>query len=364
MAGKFALITHPYDLPHLRRILDFFRPGGRLPSDAFLLKVFDWTPPLKLYEWEGLRSPTGVSVDGYNISCTIMPEMPHLGPKAIFEKVRAACQLAGELGANVAALGGFTSIYGENGHGSAIDTAPIAVTTGNSLTTAMALEGIRRACEALGVELSRATVAIVGATGDIGTGCARVLAREAGRLNLAARGRGKLEALAESLDGSAPSDQVRIMTDNREALAGAHVVLGVASASAPILEPEDFAPGAIVCDVGYPKNVAARTAERPDVFVFDGGLVETPSEIDFGFDNGLPSTRVLYGCFAEAIVLAMEGRYESFSRGKGHITPDRVAEIAAMGQRHGVRLAPFYSGGRLVSDAELADRRERLPRRP
>jgi predicted amino acid dehydrogenase len=182
------------------------------------------------------------------------------------------------------------------------------------------------------------------------------------RLHLAARGRGRLEALAASLNGSA--GRARVFTDNREALADAHVVLGVASASEPILEPGDFAPGAIVCDVGYPKNVAARTAERDDLFVFDGGLVATASAIDFGFDNGLPSPDVLYGCFAEAVVLALEGRFESFSRGKGRITPERMDEIAALAERHGFGLAPFHSGGRLVGDAELAALRDRLPRRP
>ena len=362
MGREFALITHPYDLAHLRRILAFYKPGGKQPSDALLVRVLEWSPPIKLYEWEGVRSATGATVDGYNVACSILPEMPRLGPKAIFEKVRAACQLAGELGAGIAALGGFTSIYGENGIGSAIDAASIAVTTGNSLTAAMAVAGIRRAAEAIGVDLSRATVAIVGATGDIGSACARALVPHVGRLHLAARGGGRLDALAASLDG--PAARVRTTTDNREALDGAHAVLGVASASAPILDPDDFAPGAVVCDVGYPKNVAVRTAERDDVFVFDGGLLATPSAIDFGFDNGLPSANVIYGCFAEAIVLALEGRFESFSRGKGNITPERMAEIAAMAEKHGFRLAPFYSGGRLVPDDELAARRDRLPRRP
>jgi len=348
MGRSFALITHPYDLAHLRRILAYYKPDWQPPSEALLLRVFEWTPPFKLGEWRGVRSATGCEADGYHVTCPVLPEMPTLGPKAVFAKVRAACE-----------LGGFTSIYGENGRASAIDEAPIAVTTGNTLTAAIACAGIRRAAEMLGLDLARATVAVVGATGDIGTGCARALAGEVGRLHLTARGLGKLEALAESLSGRA--GRLGVFTDNREALAEAHVVLGVASASASIIEPGDFAPGAIVCDVGYPKNVAARAADREDVFVFDGGLVGLPGPIDFGFDNGLPSPDVLYGCFAEAVVLALEGRFESYSRGKGNITPERMAEILAIAGRHGYGLAPFYSGGRLVSDDELAARRERVP---
>ncbi|MFP4057391.1 MAG: shikimate dehydrogenase [Candidatus Brocadiia bacterium] len=363
MAGKFALITHPYDLAHLRRILDYHEPGAKLPPDALLMRVFEWTPAFKLGEWHGVRSATGAAVDGYNIGCPVMPRMPTLGPRAVFAKVRDACRLAGELGADIAALGGFTSIYGENGHGSAIDEAPIAVTTGNTLTAAMAVRGIARAAETVGVDLAAATVAIVGATGDIGTGCARALAPRVGTLVLAARSRPKLERLARSL-GDRARRRLRITRDNRDAVAAAHVVLCVASAAAPIVEPGDLRPGAIVCDVGYPKNVAARTAARDDVFVFDGGLVATPTPIDFGFDNGLPHAGVLYGCFAECVVLALAGRFESFSRGKGRITPEKMDEMAALADEHGFRLAPFYSGGRLVADEELAALRERMPDGP
>jgi len=363
MPGKFALISHPYDVAHLRRILSYYDPGCRLPPDALLLRVFEWTPSFKLGEWHDIRSATGAAVDGYNVGCCVMPRMPTLGPRAVFDKIRGACQLAGELGADIAALGGFTSIYGENGHGSAINEADIAITTGNTLTAAMAVGGIERAAEALGVDLWGATVALVGATGDIGTACARYLAPRVRHLNLAARSRRKLDALAAELDGSSP-EHIRVWTDNGEAIADAHVVLCVASAAAPIVEPEQIRPHAIVCDVGYPKNVAARAAARRDIFVFDGGLVATPCAMDFGFDNGLPNANVLYGCFAEAVVLALEGRCESFSRGKGNITPEKMAEIAAIADKHGFRLAPFYSGGRLVSEDELAALRRRPPGRP
>jgi predicted amino acid dehydrogenase len=363
MPGEFALVTHPYDVAHLRRILDYYEPGGKFPSDALLTRVFEWTPSFKLGQWRGVRSATGVARDGYNICCPIMPEMQGLGPKAVFEKVRMACELAGELGAGVAALGGFTSIYGENGRRSAALGANVAVTTGNTLTAAMAVRGIRRAAEVLDIDLERATVAVIGATGDIGSACCRALAPEVRHLTLAARARGKLEALAASLNGAA-TDHIRIAENNRHGVADAHAVLCVASASRAILEPADLRPGTVVCDVGYPKNLAAQAADRDDVFVFDGGLVETPSPIDFGFDNGLPSPHVLYGCFGEGVVLALEGRFESFSHGKGNITPEKMDEMAALADKHGFGLAPFYSGGRRVADDELATLRGGLPSRP
>lgn len=363
MERKFALITHPYDLAHVRRILAYHSPTSKPLSDGLLTRILEWAPSFKIGEWRGVRSATGAKADGVNIACPIIPRLPRLGPKALFEKIRGACRLAAELGAHIAALGGFTSIYGENNQLSAARESDIAVTTGNSLTAAMAIKGILKAAETLRVELKKATVAIIGATGDIGAACARVLASKVKALNLSARSRPRLLALARALERFGLSAK-RVAADNRDAVADADVVLCVASSSEPILQGGDLRPRSIVCDVGYPKNVAARAADRPDVFVFDGGLVSTPSPIDFGFDNGLPNASVLYGCFAEGVVLALDGRIESFSAGKGNITPEKMDEITEVSARHGFQLAPFYSGGQPVSAERLAELSEQFARHP
>ena len=46
----------------------------------------------------------------------------------------------------------------------------------------------------------------------------------------------------------------------------------------------------------------------------------------------------------EGMVLALEGRFEPFSQGRGFITPERVQEIETLAARHGIHLAPLYNG--------------------
>lgn len=87
--------------------------------------------------------------------------------------------------------------------------------------------------------------------------------------------------------------------------------------------------------------------------IFSGGLTEMPQEINLGFDIGLPSPKVMYGCFAEAIVLDLEGHYESFSFGKGNITKENVQIVYNWGKKHGFKLAPFYWGDRLITEKEI-----------
>jgi fatty aldehyde-generating acyl-ACP reductase len=50
------------------------------------------------------------------------------------------------------------------------------------------------------------------------------------------------------------------------------------------------------------------------------------------------------GCLLEGMVLAMEGRRDSFSKGRGQITPEKIEEIWEMALRHGFPLAPFFYG--------------------
>ena len=45
----------------------------------------------------------------------------------------------------------------------------------------------------------------------------------------------------------------------------------------------------------------------------------------------------------EGMALALEGRFEPYSRGRGFITPERVQEIEAIAARHGIHLAPLYN---------------------
>jgi predicted amino acid dehydrogenase len=78
-----------------------------------------------------------------------------------------------------------------------------------------------------------------------------------------------------------------------------------------------------------------------------GGLRFTP---DFhGVLNRHPFPDVVHGCLLEGIALALEGRFEPFSRGRGAITPERVEEMETIAARHGIYLAPLYNADGAVA---------------
>ena len=57
---------------------------------------------------------------------------------------------------------------------------------------------------------------------------------------------------------------------------------------------------------------------------------------------GLPSPDVCYGCSCEAIILALERRFENFSFGRWNISIEKMEEIQTIALKHGFELAPFF----------------------
>jgi predicted amino acid dehydrogenase len=277
-------------------------------------------------------------------------------------RVRGAAACAIKAGAKIVSLGGFSSILIEGNFHHLPDRHNTVFTTGNTLTVGFIVQGIKKMCALEGRNLRKSTLLIVGATGDVGSGCASCLAPLVKRLLLSARNLERLRKLAAELQ--AQGVQVEIATDlletglrtndHRRFSAEADVVICAASLASPSLLLGRIAPDAIVCDAGYPKNLSP-SAQMPGAKIFFGGLGQITGGLRFAPDfhgilNRHPFPNVVHGCLLEGMALALEGRFESFSQGRGFITPERVEEIETMAARHGIYLAPLYNADGPVED--------------
>ena len=116
--------------------------------------------------------------------------------------------------------------------------------------------------------------------------------------------------------------------------------------------------GAVVCDVSRPRDVSQHVVQaRDDVLVIDGGLVQVPGRVDFGFDYGLPPD-LTYGCLAETMALAFEGRFEDYSIGK-KLSLDQVREIDVIAAKHGFELAALRSFEHRLEETHINEVRAR-----
>ncbi|MDP3921100.1 MAG: SRPBCC family protein [Candidatus Omnitrophota bacterium] len=348
----FGIIAHPYNLQHLIRFFKHHKPDFKLPSQDFLVQMFALTPPYRFFDIKEFRSKTGKKTHGYFIMCPIIPDMLHVDAEKVLQKVIESCKVAEDLGVGICALGGFASIAGESFGRKLTSKVNVPMTTGNTLTVALTLEGIYKAARLMNIDLESARVAIIGGAGDIGGACARILSEQVSEITITGRSEKNLMD-AERILSYYGRARIKTSHDNNQVLRGADIVIAAASVSSSIIDFSNFKPGAVICDVGYPKNISYTACDRKDIFIFSGGITALPTEIDLGYDTGLPSPNVLYGCFAEAIVLDLEERYENFSWGRGSITKEKVEYILGLARKHGFDLAPFFWGNNLVKDEEV-----------
>jgi fatty aldehyde-generating acyl-ACP reductase len=349
----FALVGHPESWRAAADVLAVLRGPEHTPlPDDEIKDILPWIPPRAVCHVE-VGSIAGAKARGVYIDSFIPPD--HLEAAYThdnLDRVRAAAACAIKAGAKIVSLGGFSSILIEGNFNQLPERHDTVFTTGNTLTVGFIVQGIKKMCALEGRNLRGSTLLIVGATGDVGSGCARCLAPLVRRVLLSARNVERLRGLAADLE--AGGVQVEIATELQQFTAEADIVICAASLASPSLLLGRIAPEAIVCDAGYPKNLSP-SARMPGAKIFFGGLGQIIGGLRFAPDfhgilNRHPFPDVVHGCLLEGMALALEGRFEPFSQGRGFITPERVEEIETVAARHGIYLAPLYNGDGPVED--------------
>ena len=342
----FALIGHQESWRAAADVLAVLRGAERPPlPDEEIRDIFPWIPPRVVCNVE-VASATGAKARGLYIDCFIPPD--RLDCEYVHDnigRVRAAAACAINAGARIVSLGGFSSILIEGNFHQLPERADTLFTTGNTLTVAFIVQGIRKMCALEGRDIRRSTLLIFGATGDVGSGCARCLAPFVKRVILCARNAERLRTLASELE--ADGTAVEIVTRLEQISRAADIVICAASLASPSLRFSCIAPEAIICDAGYPKNLSPRS-DMPGARVFFGGLGQIAGGLSFtpdfkGVLNRHPFPDVAQGCLLEGMALALARRFEPFSQGRGFITRERVEEIETIAALHGIHLAPLFN---------------------
>lgn len=342
----FGLIGHQECWTTATDVLTALRGPERAPiPEDEIRDILPWIPPRAVCHVDTV-SVSGRRAHGLYIDSFIPPN--RLGSAFLRDnltRVREAAAYAIKAGAKIVSLGGFSSILIEGNFDLLPERGDTVFTTGNTLTVAFIVQGIKRMCALEGRDLSKSTLLIVGATGDVGCGCARVLLPLVKRVILCARNIERLRTLATELQDNGA--EVEFVTNAHQVCSNPDVVICAASLLSSCLLLERLAPDAIVCDAGYPKNLSPANGME-HMKVFFGGLGQISGGLNLepdvrGILNRHPFPDVVHGCLLEGMVLALERRFEPFSQGRGFISPERVEEIGSIAARHGIGLAPLYN---------------------
>ena len=301
------------------------------------LDVWCSAPP-QLVEHVEVVSPLGKRIEGAYIDSCFVPEMLSRF-KTARRKVLNAMELAQKKGINITALGGFTSIIFENfnllQHQHVRNTTLQweRFTTGNTHTAWVICRQLELNAPSIGIDLKKARVAVVGATGDIGSAVCRWLSRRTGvaELLLVARQEKPLSELQNELGGG----QILSL---EEALPEADAVVWVASMPRTLeIDSSKLRNPCLMIDGGYPKNLDSKVSAE-GVHVLKGGIVEFFNDIGWSMmelaEMEKPQ-RQMFACFAEAMLLEFENCHTNFSWGRNNITLEKMDFIGEASVRNG-----------------------------
>ncbi|MDI6716621.1 MAG: polysaccharide biosynthesis protein [Actinomycetota bacterium] len=342
----FGFLIHPMDIDDVARK---YRIAKKI-NPKVVASIVKRRRPLVWSEITGIKSITGKEAVGWFIA---VPFLPHqffdLEEEYVIEKIVKACEIGRKEGARIIGLGAFTAIPGGGGR-MVSELSSVPITTGNTYTVVTAIEGTIEAASRMQINLATSTLAIVGATGSIGSACAHSLADKVGEIILIGRDEDRLTKLSNSI--STKNKQVTVSTSVASVRA-ADIIITVTGAADSVIEPTDIKSGAVVCDVARPRDVSEQVAKRRnDVLVIDGGIVKIPGNVRCDRDYGLPRGLAL-GCMAETMMLALEGRYENYTIGKD-ISLEKVDEMKHLADKHGFKLAGLRSFEKKLSDEHIA----------
>src|SRR3989440_6319505 len=173
----FALVGHPESWSAAAEVFSALRGPERTPlPDDEIKDILPWIPPRAVCHVD-VGSIVGAKARGLYIDSFIPPDrLEAAWLRENVARVRGAAAAAIHVGAKIVSLGGFSSILIEGNFDQLPERRDTVFTTGNTLTVAYIVQGIKKMCALEGRNLRRSTLLIVGATGDVGSGCARYLA--------------------------------------------------------------------------------------------------------------------------------------------------------------------------------------------
>jgi predicted amino acid dehydrogenase len=271
--------------------------------------------------------------------------------KAAAKKIRQAVKLAERKGVGIIGLGALTASLSRGGL-DVVGLTRVGITTGRAYTVKTVTDYTKHAMKLFDMKPEAVSVAVVGAAGAIGSGCARVLASYGVRNFLFIDLERKAENLKRHIeDITGRHSDARIAISHRVGdIKGSEIVLAATNAPEVLIKPDDLVPGAIVINDAQPSDISPEVLLRDDVLVIEGGVIATPG-IRCNFNMGLAGREDNFCCLGEALILAHNGRFQDFAL--GDLNMDLIDEIANMAHTMDMGIAKIQNSNGLVSDAQL-----------
>ena len=341
---------------HFAIIHSFSQPGRTARPPLLPAPLWYRFAPIKTEALTGVGSPSGrVSGHFLLLRCHDHQLLRHHLLKGLVRAGRKAARL----GARIIGLAPSMSAFlGDMGAVLARDLG-LTLTGGLGYSTIAAIEGLQAAAALMGTSLEGAAVLVLGAAEPLGALCTQILARDGiNYITLVDGDNARLDLLSRRVLYDC-GVACRVSMRASRAAAEADLVVVAGEPAGRMISPLDPKRGSIVCNLGAGERFSLSIAnERPDVMCFDEAVVRLPGEAVLGCDLGLPDACVL-AWMAEAIILALEGRYDRYFLGR-EMRLEKVTGLRRLAAKHGFIISGFMAANRYLSFASVKEIRNNL----
>jgi predicted amino acid dehydrogenase len=369
----FAFVIHALSHHDFENAPFIGKAIGLLPeqwNDGFD-QVVAKLPPFVYGEINHITSrANGKEVNGIIYAVPATPKiLKGRDPKQFYRMIERVCYDAASRGAKIIGLGAYTKIVGDSGV-SISQLSPIPVTTGNSLSASATLWGLRDVMLRMKLvtttgpnSVIQGSAMVIGATGSIGRVSAKLLSLAFKKIFLVAPRMDRLMDLAREITKMSPGCELILSQDANSCAEEVDALVTATSAfDHKIVDVMSLKPGCVVCDCSRPLDFTMEDAQkRPDVLIMESGEVLLPGAVDIKCELGLPG-KAVYACLAETALLALEGRYESYTLGRD-LDWKKVKDIYKLALKHGVELAEIQGHMGFVTQREIELIRELVLRK-
>jgi predicted amino acid dehydrogenase len=270
-------------------------------------------------------------------------------------KIFQAAKLAEKMGAKMVGMGGLVASFAQGGQWLSEQLPGIGFTTGHAYTIANIMEIFSQAAARVQLAIPKTTVAIVGAAGSIGSGCAKLIGEynprkliliDLNNFNISAR----LNEIASYVRRVNKRTDIKISTKISD-ISMADVIIVATNSTTSVIKNKYLKPGAIIIDDSFPKNVSRKTMERnKDILLLEGGMIRLPLSVEVLSARNMPDlmdaplTRLIscketYGCIAETLTLSIYRHRRNY--GLGYADPVLAKQILSRARKVGFSAAPL-----------------------
>lgn len=280
-----------------------------------------------------ITSKAGAEAEGRIVYIPWLPQDILDKSDEALNAIKAAALELEEWGADIIGLGGYTAAIGGRGMMVQDVLKHAKVTTGNTFTATTSVDILDYILNKAEADITSLNTAIIGFPGSISLLIAKMLLLKGASITMVGK-RENIVARKYFLDLPQYYDKIKFSTDLETVLSDADVVFS-ATTTGNFINQKIFKSGAIVIDVGEPKDVIGEKSERSDIFVVDGGR--------FSFSNEVKLTDVpvndffrsgFFGCIGETALVALEGDTKYCSIGR-LLDLQKAVELRNIGIKHG-----------------------------